>query len=83
MHTRSHAVGLTRPGGVGGVQMEAPHGSHAFKESRGEWGGTQTAHRWKGVGEGRCSGCHVPSSCTVLPNTDLDQSSEPLSFRVT
>lgn len=57
--------------GVGGGRWR-----HHMEAMQGGRGG-QTAHRWKGVGEGRCSGCHVLSSCTVLPNPDLDQSSEP------
>lgn len=57
--------------------MEAMHSERVRVGVGWSGEGGQTAHRWKGVGEARCSGCHVPGSCTVLPKTDLDQNSEP------
>lgn len=57
-----------------GGQMEAPHGSHAFKKSRG-WRGNQqptdgkVRDMYEEDGGGRGSGYNVLKSCTVLPNT--------------
>lgn len=57
-----------------GGQMEAPHGSHAFKESRGrrEGGGNQQPTDGKGegcVGRGRCRGTIMnPALCCQIQN---------------
>lgn len=76
---RTRAPMLWVSPGLGGGADGGTTWKPCIQTEQGEWvrGGGQTAHGWKGVGEGMCSGCHMPSSCTVLPNTDLDPRSGP------
>lgn len=58
---------------VGLLQMETPHGSHAFKEQRAETNSQLINEQARGVWgrKGRCrkgGGCIVLKPCTVLPN---------------
>lgn len=56
-------------GGVGLLQMETPHGSHAFKEQQAETTSQLINEQSRGGWEKGGAGI-VLKSCTVLPNPE-------------